>query len=102
MLDADSKLAAIVKGGTVANLGGVENNDIGGHSGAEQPTVLQAEAPRRVGGELLDRLLQRPDALVADVLTQVPGEAAPAARVGAAAGIDPVAAGHHGGVARQV
>src|SRR5437016_10826787 len=77
MLRAGSRLPTVIIRGPVGDRVRIEDNDIGRHSFTEQAPVLQSKAARAMGRKVLDRLLQRPGAIVADIVTEITGEAAP-------------------------
>ena len=95
MLDPHRQAAAVFIGRSVGDGFRIEDDHVGSQVLAEQTAVLQSEAAGGVSGQVLHRLLERPGAGLADMMTQVTGEAAPAARVRTTADEDAVAAGHH-------
>jgi len=99
---ADRQLPAVVIGGTVGNLLRIKDTHVSCHAFSQQPPVFQAEATGGVSRQMLYRLLQRPGLVVADMMSQIAGEAAATARMGKAAGEDSIATCHVGRVSHQM
>ena len=76
--DALGQLLRIVVGCGVADGLRVEADQIGGHPGADEPTVREPEPLRREGRHLPDRVLPREDSELAHVDAEVAGKRAPA------------------------
>ena len=55
-------------GGAVAEIGGIEDRDVGALALGEEAAVAQLQRARRAAGHLVDRLLQRQQALVMHVV----------------------------------
>src|SRR5579864_3462431 len=68
--DARRELMCVLEGGAVCDSPGIEEYHVGIAAGTQQPTIMKAEACSDCPAHLADRLLQRQQLLLADVLRQ--------------------------------
>jgi hypothetical protein len=102
--DAGGVVVGVEEGGVVLDGGGVEQDEVGAHAGAEEAAVGEIEALGGEGGHPADGVFEGDDLAFADIAGEDAGEGAIAARVGGidTEGGDAAVGGDHGeGVAED-
>src|SRR5699024_2792869 len=93
VLDTGGQAPGLLVGGVVLDGLGIDQCNIGGHTGSEPSAVTEAEALGGAAGQVPGGLRPGPVVAVAHAFGQKPGEGAPAARMRPAAEVDRIRGG---------